>query len=139
MGCGAQSVPASGVILMPVLCADNWAMILKVKHVSTEFLRVCGVHVHMRSIVFTSDGRSTDVFGPGAGGLVFLSEVNCAGGETSLTLCSSSGLSQQRVICNNPAGVTCGKSSTKIVYIPKAAMEFAMISCTTHHTLYSFN
>ena len=31
MGCGAQSVPASGVILMPVLCADNWAMILKVQ------------------------------------------------------------------------------------------------------------
>ena len=42
MGCGAQSVPASGVILMPVLYADNWAMILKVqplytmqKHVSS--------------------------------------------------------------------------------------------------------
>ena len=31
MGCGAQSVPASGVILMPVLCADNWGMILKVQ------------------------------------------------------------------------------------------------------------
>ena len=31
MGCGAQSVLASGVILMPVLCADNWAMILKVQ------------------------------------------------------------------------------------------------------------
>ena len=61
MGCGAQSVPASGVILMPVLCADNWAMILKVQpllgrsmfqvHVIVLCVRVILFNFHLHNCV----------------------------------------------------------------------------------------
>ena len=65
------------------------------------------------------DGRATDIFGPGEGGPVFLSEVQCSGSETNLILCPSVGLGQHSCGPQNSTGVTCGKSgewSCKMMY-----------------------
>ena len=60
--------------------------------------------------VSSTDGRATDIFGPGEGGPVFLSEVQCSGSETNLTLCLSVGLGQHSCDLQSSAGVICGKS-----------------------------
>jgi len=69
--------------------------------------------------VSPTDGRATDIFGPGEGGSVFLSEVQCSGSETNLTLCPSVGLGQHSCGPQNSTGVTCGRSgewSCKMMY-----------------------
>ena len=62
------------------------------------------------SAVSPTDGKATDIFGPGEGGPVFLSEVQCSGSETNLTHCASVGLGQHSCGLQNSAGVICGKS-----------------------------
>ena len=60
--------------------------------------------------VSPTDGRATDIFGPGEGGPVFLGEVQCSGTETNLTLCPSVGLGQHSCGPQNSTGVICGRS-----------------------------
>ena len=65
--------------------------------------------------IFLSDGRATDIFGPGEGGPVFLSEVQCSGSETNLILCPSVGLGQHSCGPQNSTGVTCGRSGDYVI------------------------
>ena len=60
---------------------------------------------------FTSDGRATDVFGPGEGAPVVLSEVKCTGEEARLTHCF--GLYHQSSACERSPGVVCSKEMSK--------------------------
>ena len=55
--------------------------------------------------------QATDVFGPGEAGPVFVSEVECRGSETSLSVCPSAGLGQHSCgLENTTAGVICGRN-----------------------------
>ena len=62
---------------------------------------------------FPLDGKATDVFEPGEGVPVVLSEVKCTGGEARLTHCPSAGLHHQSSACERSPGVVCSKEMSK--------------------------
>lgn len=59
------------------------------------------------TIFCSPDALAMDVFGPGSGGPVFLSEVQCAGSEAQLIQCPSVGLGEHHCGLENSTGVFC--------------------------------
>ena len=56
---------------------------------------------------YNTGALATTVFGPGEGGPVFLSEVQCTGTETQLAQCPSAGLGQHNCGLQDSTGVFC--------------------------------